>query len=381
MPDFDILFAGGGLASCLAALRLASTRPEVRVGIVERGSRLGGRHIWSSFATDLTAEQRAWTAPLVAHRWPSYAVMFPRLVRRLATGYSSVTSESLDAAVRAALPADALVMGAEVAALSPTTATLADGRTITAAAVIDGRGPRDSAKLDLRWQKFVGRVVDLEADHGLTEPLVMDACVPQLDGYRFVYVLPFSPRRLLIEDTYYSDSPALDRPELGDRIASYAARRGWAIAEVLSEEGGVLPVALGGDIDAFWAEAPAGVPQIGLRAALFHPTTGYSFADAVRTAELIAGLPALDPATIEKAVRGASRAAWKARNFYRMLNRMLFLAAAPDERYRVLQRFYGLNEGLVGRFYAARSTVLDRLRVVSGVPPVPLLAGVRAAFA
>ena len=103
----------------------------------------------------------------------------------------------------------------------------------------------------------------------------MDATVPQRDGFRFVYVLPFAPDRLLIEDTYYSDRLELDVAATRELVAPICRPQGWTIAEVLREETGVLPIALGGDIEAFWAEA-AGVPRSGLRAALFHPTTGYS---------------------------------------------------------------------------------------------------------
>ena len=67
-----------------------------------------------------------------------------------------------------------------------------------------------------------------------------------------------------------------------------------------------------------------------------------------------------------------ARSLWKRRAFYRMLAAMLFSAAHPQERYRVLERFYTLPEGLIERFYAARSTRFDRLRVLAGKPPVPL---------
>ena len=56
---------------------------------------------------------------------------------------------------------------------------------------------------------------------------------------------------------------------------------GWKIDRVLREEDGVLPITLGGDIDAFWDEAP-GIPRSGLKAALFHPVTGYSLPQAVQ---------------------------------------------------------------------------------------------------
>ena len=46
----------------------------------------------------------------------------------------------------------------------------------------------------------------------------MDATVPQLDGYRFIYVLPFSRRRVLIEDTIYADSPVMDSAAIEQRV-------------------------------------------------------------------------------------------------------------------------------------------------------------------
>jgi lycopene beta-cyclase len=49
---------------------------------------------------------------------------------------------------------------------------------------------------------------------------------------------------------------------------------------------------------------------------------------------------------------------------------MLFRAAKPNLRYKVMQRFYRLNAPLIGRFYAARSTRADRVRILVGKPPV-----------
>jgi hypothetical protein len=49
------------------------------------------------------------------------------------------------------------------------------------------------------------------------------------------------------------------------------------------------------------------------------------------------------------------------RGFYRMLAAMLFKAAEPQERYRILERFYRLDPQLIGRFYAGHSTLFDKL--------------------
>ena len=81
-PDFDLVLAGGGLANGLIALRLAQTRPELRVAIVEAGPNIGGDHTWSSFGLDINEEQRRWTQPLFAHRWDCYSVRFPAMPAR-----------------------------------------------------------------------------------------------------------------------------------------------------------------------------------------------------------------------------------------------------------------------------------------------------------
>jgi lycopene beta-cyclase len=67
-----------------------------------------------------------------------------------------------------------------------------------------------------------------------------------------------------------------------------------------------------------------------------------------------------------------ARLAWESRGFYRLLDRMLFRAAVPGRRRDVLERFYKLDPRLIGRFYAARSTFADKMRILSGKPPVPI---------
>ena len=71
-------------------------------------------------------------------------------------------------------------------------------------------------------------------------------------------------------------------------------------------------------------------------------------------------------------VEARARRHWVATRFYRALGRMLFDAAEPDLRYRIFERFYRLPQPLIERFYAARSTPLDKARVLCGKPPVPI---------
>jgi lycopene beta-cyclase len=370
-----LVIAGGGLAGCLAALALAARRPDVPLLLIEQGTSFGGEHVWSFFDGDVAAGDRWLIEPVISRSWPGYDVCFPARERTLRTGYASLRSELLDARVREVLRPDQYRLGATIAALEPGGVTLADGERIEAVAVVDARGPARLDALDLGWQKFVGREYRLGVPHGLDRPIVMDARVDQADGYRFVYCLPFAEDRLLIEDTYYSSLPDLDREAIGRRIEDYTAARGWQIAALEREETGVLPVAMGGDFEAFWRPSDP-VGRLGLRGGFFHPVTGYSLPDAVRTAMLITRQA--DLSTLAVTLRAEAARLWRERRFYRLLSRMLFRAAAPQERYKVLEHFYRLDAGLIGRFYAGRSTFADRIRILSGRPPVPIGRALKA---
>ena len=368
MPSPSLIIVGGGLAGGLCALALAKARPGVAVTLVEAGAAIGGNHLWSFFDSDLSDAGCMLVGPMIAHRWPGYEVRFPTHRRRLGAGYNSIESEALDSAVRAALPTGAIVR-ASATALTPTSVTLDDGQTLAADAVLDARG-LSAAPQGLRcgWQKFVGQLLDIPQGHGLTEPIVMDATVDQADGYRFVYCLPFSPTTLFVEDTYYTDEPDLDREQLRERIADYCADGGWQIAGRSREEQGVLPVVIGGDFDRFW---PAGdtVARAGVRGGFFHSLTSYSLPEAVRFALWLASDAPLD-ASLGAATRARAVAHWHRSKFDRLLTRMLMRAADPPKRYKVLQRFYRLPAPLIERFYAGRSTLGDRMRILTGRPPV-----------
>ncbi|HMI18023.1 MAG TPA: lycopene beta-cyclase CrtY [Sphingomonas sp.] len=366
----DLLIAGGGLAGGLIALALRARRPDVTLTIVEAGEALGGNHIWSFFDSDIAETERGLIAPLICHHWDGNEVRFPGHARSLHGAYNSIESGRFNQVVRAALPAEAIVTG-RIKALDAQSATLSDGTRIEAGGVIDARGVGDFAMLELGWQKFLGQLLRLEAPHGLTRPVIMDAAVDQGDGYRFVYLLPFGPNAVFVEDTYYSTTSDLDADELRDRIARYAAEQGWTIATIEREEQAALPIAMGGNFDALWPVRDR-VPRVGMAAGLFQPMTGYSLPDAVRTAALIADLPDLSSRALQHALRPYARKAWEQRGFYRLLARMLFRAADPPARYRLLERFYRLDEGLIGRFYAGRSTWTDKARILIGKPPVPL---------
>ena len=370
-PESDVVIAGSGLAASLIAWRLAEARPDVSVTLLERATAPCGDHTWSFHAPDLSDAASDWIAPLVEHRWERQRVVFPGHARDLRAGYRSLTSASVRRGLARVGNRVRIETQAQVVALDPGGATLADGRRFEAPLVIDARGFRPSPHIALGYQKFVGLELEVDAGHGETAPVIMDATVAQDDGYRFVYTLPFSPTHILVEDTHYSDDDALDRETLLAAARDYAADKGWRGEEVRVEQG-VLPIALATDAEAFWDAMPRDAVPVGMRAGLFQHITGYSLPLAVEVAELIAAAPVLETAPVFDAVRDYALALDRRQAFFRLLNRMLFRGCAPERRYRLLERFYKMPEPLIERFYAARTTKRDALRVVTGKPPIPL---------
>jgi lycopene beta-cyclase len=366
----DIAIVGGGLAGGLTAYVLSVKRPDLSVRLIDPSATFGGNHVWSFFTSDIAPEDWWIVEPFIDHRWDRYETRFPAHTRRFESPFNSIRSQNFDGHLRGQLPDDVPVQG-EAVELSPTSVYLADQRRITAGGVFDGRGVADLDHLDFGWQKFVGQEYRTATPHGLTHPIVMDATVDQIDGYRFVYALPFADDRIFIEDTYYSDGPEIDREAMAARIKAYAVAQGWEPAELLHQEVGALPVTMGGDFEAYWRSG-GDAAKIGVRAALFHGTTGFSLPDAVRTASMISKLDDLSGPAIADAIHDFAKTRWEQGGFYRLLDRMLFRAATPDTRYQVLQRFYGLHPSLIQRFYAGNTTLLDKARILSGKPPVPI---------
>jgi lycopene beta-cyclase len=357
---FDIVIVGSGLHGGLIALALLDATPALRLALVEREGRPAGNHTWSFHLADVPADVGAWFGRLPLTRWPGYRVAFPAFERSVELPYGCLSSEGLAASLQTAFdahPNARLVTGCAVLAVDVHTVRLADGRRLRAALVIDARGGTVG---EGGYQKFLGLEVELAADSGLDRPLLMDARLPQGPQFRFMYVLPLAPRRLLIEDTSFARAPGLDLTVCRAAIHDYAAARGWTIRRVRREESGVLPMPWRAKLTA------PGLPlKVGYAGGWFHPATGYSVPCALRLATVLARhWP--DPRTALAAEWGRHRRQFR---FGLLLNGMAFRAFRPDLMWHSFARFYRLPLDTICRFYRLQSTASDVARLLLGRPP------------
>ena len=372
----DMIIVGAGLSGLLTAWRCLDVNPDLTVMVIEASDKIAGDHTWSFNLTDVAPDLHEWIKPFIAYQWDSYDVKFPKRERTLDITYCTGNSETLRACVHPHIENGRLQLKLKtrVADLQSDCVTLEDGQKLSASCVLDARGFEPNENVFLGYQKFVGRTIRTKEPHGLKRPIIMDATVEQLGGYRFVYCLPFTEYEILVEDTYYTDGPELSENEVTARIDDYINAKGWGDHELQRQEKGVLPITLASKFD---ASSPI---DIGIRGGLYHAVTGYSFPSALRAAYWIAwDINCFNEENsvnigdhLPTAIIVEKRSHWQRERFLRLLNRMLFRAAQPEDRYKVLERFYGLNQGLIERFYAGQLKWYDKARILIGKPPVPV---------
>src|SRR5687768_4593969 len=97
-PGAPLVLVGAGLASALLAQRLSHQGNGPPILMLEGGNMPFGEHTWSFHLADVAAQDLRWLEPLVAQRWAGQSVRFRDLRRDLASGYASLTSQSVAAA-------------------------------------------------------------------------------------------------------------------------------------------------------------------------------------------------------------------------------------------------------------------------------------------
>lgn len=229
--------------------------------------------------------------------------------------------------------------------------------------VFDGRPPPRSNVRNALYQHFVGQ--ELEFAHDVLDPgcaTLMDFDVDQSAGLHFLYVLPFTPRRALVESTFMT-------PEIGAaidynaNIASYCRSRfGSSPVRCLREEQGVLPMAAG-HVPCMSSQR---VWQIGTRGGIGRASTGYAF-DAIQRDSIN---------VCDAFAAGRSRPRPPRSRLLTVLDRLLIslLHSRQELGPGIFEALFerAPAESII-RFLSDRPRPADILRVVSAVPAGPMI--------
>lgn len=217
-------------------------------------------------------------------------------------------------------------------------------------------------------QHFLGRLVRARRDaFDPDRPMLMDFRVSQADGPHFVYLLPFSTREALVEDTYlFPCAFAPSRHRSG--IAGYLhERHGLAVGdyEVIEEECGRIPMTT----TVYPTRQGRRVFPIGLAGGAARPSSGYAFVRIQRQTQRLADLVASGRLDDEPEPLSRPKHRFLDAVFLRVLRdrpveapalfRRLFARAAPDA---------------VVRFLTEASSIADDMSVIAALPKWPFVA-------
>lgn len=365
---YDFVIVGGGLAGSLLLQALQVRHPNLKYLLVEKSDRLGGNRAWAFHDADLSESSKTWFPPLITKSWDGYDVSFPDYTRAFFSRYHCVSAAELDSKLRARY-AKSIRFNESIVGIKQgddCEITFQSGEVIHAATVVVAQGWETPHQTGA-WQKYVSLDLELEEPHGLERVLLMDARVPQIDGFRFFYLLPWSENRLHIEDTYYSHHTILKVERIHQEILNYIERRQWKVKSIQRNVSGTLPLIL--NLPA--KRSKNDLPAIGAASGFFHPVTGYTLPILLRQIDAITERSNLTIPSIKKALSKVETDAKVRLRYYWLMNRLLFKAAEPTERYRILAHFYRMPEGLIQRFYSGETNIFDQLRLALGKPPVP----------
>lgn len=191
-----------------------------------------------------------------------------------------------------------------------TRVTLADGATVSARVLIDASGarspftarePQGAATFQTAYG-LVARLsswpthdlwwMDFRDDHLRPDERALPT---------FLYALPWSDGRVLVEETALVRQPAVSLDLLQDRLARRLAHMGVRVESVESVERCVIP------LDVPLPRRAQRTVAYGAAAAMVHPATGYQVAAALARAP---GLARVIAATLHEGPAATSRAAW-----------------------------------------------------------------------
>ena len=385
----DYLIVGGGASGLSLAYHIAQ-EPRLagqRVLLVEPDAAKADDRAWRYWAAGETP-----FAALEKHRWARLVIRTPGFEKVLALDpyrYRMVRAGDFYAFVNAALDARPQQfvrltgrvttlaeapggsVGSADGASAGVVATLEDGRQVAARYVFDSRPPqlaRNPARYRYLEQHFLGWEIETDTDEFDPETVqFMDFRVPQHGQTRFVYALPFTPRRALVEFTVFSEQ-RLQKAEYEAELRAYlAAHLGGRPYRIVAEEGGSIHMT----DHPLPARASTHVLNIGTRSGRSKPSTGYTFARAQRhAARLVAAL-----AETGHPPADAAGDRWQFGLFDTLL---LDIMQRRGETVRdIFQQLFSRNPvQRIFRFLDEETSWVENLQIMQSVQPWPFLRSI-----
>jgi lycopene beta-cyclase len=210
-------------------------------------------------------------------------------------------------------------------------------------------------------QSFVGYVISTKMPIDNTSCIdLMDFAVEQQACTQFVYVLPFSNNKILVELTRFG-LEAITNSQAEPILNNYISQR-FGEFKILNTETGCIPMSTA----AIAVNRIQGVIAIGGRDGAVKPSTGYAFKNMCKRAELLAE-------NLQKHNYSANTSPATRFRFYDRLL-LLILSKQPNEGKPIFQALFKKNKLIdILRFLDEKTLLNHDMRIFCSLPLKPFL--------
>ncbi len=363
--EFDIIILGGGCAGLSLGMRLARLGPDCpRVAIVERRAQYISDRTWSYWAS-----QSAQLKHLARAEWQKVAINGDGKnvsIDCAVVPYQAIDAGAFYSAAVAEIVGNPNILfyrGDEVKAVCKVNGLwevrLSRG-TLSGRQVVDTRPVHDAGcAVPLMWQSFSGVEVECAEDiFDVGVATLMDFIQGPDGQVNFLYVLPYSRRRALIEVTVFGREKRgeADFSSILEEQVKTVTRS--AAVKIIYREHYAIPMGLP-EVERSEDESyvRAGIEAGGARAA-----TGYVFQRIQRWAE-----EAGERVRCGQLVRGHAKDPWVVRKMDRLFLRVLL--RNPERGPELFVRLFAMRDPRsVIRFMHDEATIWDYLRIMCALP-------------
>lgn len=284
--DYDYIIAGGGASGLMLAWRLiqSETLRNKRILILDKDGKTQNDRTWCFWEKG----KGEWHE-IVSHRWPTIVFddgdfrseidMYPfryKMIRGI--DFYKYMFSKLETAANVTFKIEAVD---QINDQKDHVEVVTSKSTYTSELVFSSIFARDEIQqgkgYPVLFQHFVGWEIET-TEPVFEHPHFMDFSVEQYGNTRFMYVLPYSSRKALVEYTLFSGE-TLEQSEYEKEIFNYLKGKlnlkKW---DVLDKEKGVIPMTT----YPLKAKETDRIIHIGTKAGWSKPSTGYTFQNATK---------------------------------------------------------------------------------------------------
>lgn len=375
---FEIIIIGGGCAGLSLAMRLSKQSEKKRVLIVEARKEYANDRTWCFWGNDFAQLRQ-----LVTHRW--HSVSLQTQSRRVqvdcrSAPYEMICGETFyAAALQEILQNPCMELATGVALTGEPWRDRDLWRIETSAGQHAGKFLIDTRPLlpvqsgqAVLWQSFLGQ--EIECDGPAFEPTsasLMNFLPIENERIPFLYVLPFSPQRALVEFTVFSPAPLAPAELTHDLVLGIGAQIGTAKYSVRRTEHGILPMGLINTMPA----AQASSVCVGVTAGGARASSGFAFQRIQRWAHACALALSSGRGPVAHPPDP-----WNLRVMDNLFLRVL--RARPEISPDLYLSLFGVkNPHRLIRFMSDQATLVDCASIALSLPAWPFLAEITNSMA